>query len=330
MKERLLIILILVGLFGGPFFNVMIRAQDPVVILASKDNTIFSEDSTKSNGAGSYIFAGTTNDWDNRRALVHFRVQGSIPQNTVVDSVILTLVMSRNKLDSAWQVNLHRLNGPWGEAGSDAPGEEGQGILAESGDATWSHSTFNTQTWVNPGGDFDINPSASTIVEGVGSYTWKGSGITEDVKNWLNGSSENHGWILIGQEGEKISSKRFNSRENSESATHPKLTIYYSESTSDKAIAFKAINQVSIFPNPFRDQVIIEYHLQRGTMVECKIYDILGKEISTLVIAYQSAGKHRITWDGTDATGNPVTKGMYYTIFRMGEEKEIIKIMKSH
>jgi len=328
MKKRLLIIVILLGLFDGPFCSVVVLAQDSVIITASKDNTIFSDDSTKSNGSGSYIFTGTTNDWDNRRALIQFTVQSSIPQNTVVDSVVLALYMSRNKLDSAWQVNLHRLNATWGEAGSDASGEEGQGAPAESGDATWSHSAFSTQPWGHPGGDYDENPSASTVVSGIGSYTWKSSGMTEDVKNWLDGSSENHGWILIGKEGEKISSKRFNSRENTESATLPKLTIYYSEPTSDMAITFKAINQVSIFPNPFSNHVSIEYDLQRDVMVDCKIYNIQGKEIRTLAVAFQSPGKHRLSWDGKNATGIPVKPGMYNMIFSAGEERQAFGIIK--
>ena len=103
MKERILLLAILTGLSTGPFMSTGILAQDSLVILADRDNTIFSESNEKSNGAGSYIFAGTTNDFDNRRALVRFEVQSSIPQNTIVDSVILTLFMSRNKLDSAWQ-----------------------------------------------------------------------------------------------------------------------------------------------------------------------------------------------------------------------------------
>ena len=42
-----------------------------------------------------------------------------------------------------------------------------------------------------------------------------------------------------------------------------------------------------------------------------KIFDILGKEIITLVNNLESPGKKSITWTGTDTNGNPVSTGVY-------------------
>ncbi|MCK4748150.1 MAG: T9SS type A sorting domain-containing protein, partial [Bacteroidales bacterium] len=160
-------------------------------------------------------------------------------------------------------------------------------------------------------------------------YTWNDPVMVEDVQNWLGNPTTNHGWILIGVEGTNTSSKRFNSRENAESSSNPKLTVYYSEPLSDKVITSTVLNRTRIFPNPFRVQLSIEYNLVKDASVEWKVYNILGKEIRTLVDKYQAAGSYTIIWDGMDDSKSPVNQGMYYAIIRTGNVKIVYKIIKS-
>src|SRR3989304_3919394 len=46
---------------------------------ASKDNPLYSESGSLSNGAGSYIFTGRTRDGLNRRTLIAFDIAGNVP-----------------------------------------------------------------------------------------------------------------------------------------------------------------------------------------------------------------------------------------------------------
>jgi len=46
--------------------------------------------------------------------------------------------------------------------------------------------------------------------------------------------------------------------------------------------------------------------------VNLKIYDILGREIKTLVNSFQNAGEHSIVWNGTDDSNSPVSSGIYF------------------
>src|SRR5215207_3388724 len=87
---------------------------DEITLQASKDNTLF-EDTTFSNGAGSYFFAGvlgSNGSFKKRRALLAFDVQSAIPAGATVESVSLNLYLSKNV--TAADINLHRLLGDWG------------------------------------------------------------------------------------------------------------------------------------------------------------------------------------------------------------------------
>jgi hypothetical protein len=71
------------------------------------------------------------------------------------------------------------------------------------------------------------------------------------------------------------------------------------------------------YPNPFLSETSIEYELSQGTQVSLVIYDVLGRKINTLVDGYQSAGKKRIIWNGTDGDACKVNAGIYICILRM-------------
>jgi flagellar hook assembly protein FlgD len=42
------------------------------------------------------------------------------------------------------------------------------------------------------------------------------------------------------------------------------------------------------------------------------IYDILGRELVTLVNQIQPTGRYQILWDGNNAKGAPVVSGIYF------------------
>ena len=65
------------------------------------------------------------------------------------------------------------------------------------------------------------------------------------------------------------------------------------------------------YPNPFNPSTMIKYTLPHNSFVTLKIYDILGREIKTLVSENQNSGQYSIQWDGTDNSGNRVTSGIY-------------------
>jgi Zn-dependent metalloprotease len=53
------------------------------------------------------------------------------------------------------------------------------------------------------------------------------------------------------------------------------------------------------YPNPFNPVTTIEFALPRPSVVKLQIFDLLGREVATLLDEEKSAGTHRITWDAT-------------------------------
>jgi len=203
--------------------------ESGIQLIADMDNTIYEDPLGQlSNGAGEFLFAGVTNQPGLRRALLHFDVAGGqIPSAAMIDSVRLTLHLSRTNSGGA-TVSLHRLSAHWGESGSNAAAAEGQGGLAAPGDATWIYAFYNTTQWGTPGGDFEPTPSGSLSTQTVGFYVWPSTpAMVADVQSWLDNPAGNFGWMIIGDESGPITTKRFDSRENSVVENRPRLTIFF-------------------------------------------------------------------------------------------------------
>jgi hypothetical protein len=124
---------------------------------------------------------------------------------------------------------VHLLTNAWGEGTSDAIDPEGGGASSTTGDATWIHTFFDQDFWTNPGGDYAGTPSGSMIVNQPQRYTWPSTAqMVSEVQLWLGNPAVNFGWILIGNEADTQTAKRFASREHPTAANRPRLQVHYS------------------------------------------------------------------------------------------------------
>ena len=69
------------------------------------------------------------------------------------------------------------------------------------------------------------------------------------------------------------------------------------------------------YPNPFNPTTTIAYALGASGSTTITIYDVLGREVRTLVDAVQPAGQHEVRWDGRNDRGEAVPSGVY--IYRL-------------
>ena len=69
------------------------------------------------------------------------------------------------------------------------------------------------------------------------------------------------------------------------------------------------------YPNPFNPSTQIQYALPTDANVTIAIYDLVGRQIRTLVNEQVTAGFHSTLWNATNDMGSPVSAGVYiYTI----------------
>jgi hypothetical protein len=70
------------------------------------------------------------------------------------------------------------------------------------------------------------------------------------------------------------------------------------------------------YPNPFNPRTVIGYSLLKNGNVVLKVYDVLGKEVATLVNEKQSPGVYEVTFDGSG-----LASGMYFYRLTSGDYK---------
>ncbi len=80
------------------------------------------------------------------------------------------------------------------------------------------------------------------------------------------------------------------------------------------------------YPNPFNAQTTLKYQLRRQALVKLNIYSINGTLLRTLVDEYQTAGHHRIVWDGLTGKGSSAASGTYLARFQIGDKQHTLKM----
>ena len=229
-----------------------ITAADQLSLAPSADATLYESSAGElANGAGQSMFAGRNGAGDLRRALVRFDVAGALPAGSVVHSVELQLSMSKSSFPGPTEHALRRVLADWGEGTVHAPGGEGAGAPATSGDATWLFRHFDTQSWTTPGGELAPAASASTPISAAGLYTWSSTPtLVADVQLWLDHPELAHGWALVGDESGASSTRRFDTREHPSAAARPELVIDFTPPACGLALAAQESARLGVPANP--------------------------------------------------------------------------------
>lgn len=84
------------------------------------------------------------------------------------------------------------------------------------------------------------------------------------------------------------------------------------------------INYVMLnaYPNPFNPQTALNFYLPSSNEVELKIYDIMGREVETLIDMHMESGSYKINWDASD-----LSSGVYFARMSAGHEVVTQKMM---
>ncbi|MDP3683791.1 MAG: T9SS type A sorting domain-containing protein, partial [Ignavibacteria bacterium] len=76
------------------------------------------------------------------------------------------------------------------------------------------------------------------------------------------------------------------------------------------------------YPNPFNPSTIIEYQLPSNAFVVLKVFDILGREVETLINEHQNEGNHFVQFNASD-----LLSGVYFYKIEAGTYYDTKKLL---
>jgi hypothetical protein len=82
------------------------------------------------------------------------------------------------------------------------------------------------------------------------------------------------------------------------------------------------------YPNPFNPSTTIRFSLPVENKISLVVYDMLGREVKTLITNQQTAkGAYQAEWDGTNNAGTSVASGSYVYTLKFGNFSKSQKMM---
>jgi len=80
------------------------------------------------------------------------------------------------------------------------------------------------------------------------------------------------------------------------------------------------------YPNPFNSSTRIVYGLSQNANVKIRIYDVMGRNVTTLINQKQNIGNYSLMWNGENKSGYSVATGLYFCTIEAGTYTKTIKM----
>ena len=185
----------------------------------------------------------------------------------------------------------------------------------------------NWKTYNKSNSDLPSDNLETVIVDSVGNLwigTWNGL-VKFDGNHWTvyqtSNSDLEHNWV---------ESLAFDKLNNLWIGTHNGISVYKeggvilsAEEENNKQIPTNFTLSQN-YPNPFNPNTTIEYSIPKRSHVTIKVYDLLGREIATLINEEKPAGNYSVNFDGSD-----LSSGIYFyrlTASEFNQTKKLILI----
>ena len=81
------------------------------------------------------------------------------------------------------------------------------------------------------------------------------------------------------------------------------------------------------YPNPFNPGTTIRYSLPYSSHVSLVVYDILGRQVATLIDEYKHAGHYSFLWNAENSDVKNLSSGVYYARLKNGSNSKTVKLL---
>ena len=173
---------------------------------------------------------------------------------------------------------------------------------------------------VPPKGAFDVRFSTDLIYTGS-----TGNIILSNPKGDLSVSyniSDNSKWILTSSSGEVY--ELFGSGQFSVDGMEEVDFILAKSTISYEPVTFGLQES---YPNPFNPTTTIHYSVETEGLTSLTVYDMMGREIKSLVSGYMVPNHYSVVWNGTDNYNRQIPSGIYLYRLTSGEFTDMKKVM---
>jgi hypothetical protein len=246
----------------------------------------------------------------------------SVSMCSVGDRVAIGAYGNDGTGNDAGQVRVYEYsNSSWTQIGSDIDGEaewdySGESVSINSaGDRVAIGAQTNDGTASNAGHVRVYEYSNS-------SWTQIGSDIDGEAADDWSGYS-----VSMNSAGDRVAIGAIGNDGSDSDAGHVRvyslieLFIDREQLLSDKF----TIDQN--YPNPFNPVTKLRYAIPKNGLVTIIIYDMLGRQVKTLVNQAQDAGYKSVIWNATNDYGKPVSAGLYLYQIQAGEYMQTKKMV---
>ena len=98
---------------------------------------------------------------------------------------------------------------------------------------------------------------------------------------------------------------------------------------SDNKTIPESMSLANAYPNPFNPMTNIKFTVSENSNVTIKVFDLLGREVKTLLNENMNTGTYNIQWNAEDNSGKKAASGVYICTLCDGKKTKSIKMILS-
>jgi len=190
----------------------------------------------------------------------------------------------------------------------------------------WSN-TYTQTIYINGTPVFSSSVSLSIVVDAYGTMTIPGGASYEALRiretSTISGMTSVN-YSFVAKNGSQVSASATDANPPNSGSINVDGTSYFDGLITSVEQISGLPNGYSLrqnYPNPFNPSTNIEYSIPSESLVELKVYDVLGNEVASLVNEQQQAGVYR-----ADFTGSNLASGLYIARIVAGNYTNTIKM----